>query len=167
MTESDAPMLLAVFVIPLATALLLMLIPSKERTLIIALTAVSSFAMFVISVVVFLQYDFEGAQFQGVRAWTYMENIGILGEDGIQLKVGIDGIAASMVLLTGIVIMPGTWVSWKVQDRMKDFFILLYVLTAGVFGWLMPPPPSPNPEASGSHAVAGCPVRSASSHRSR
>ncbi len=134
MTESDAPALLAVFLVPLGTALLLMLIPSKERTLIIALTAVSSFAMFVISVAVFLQYDFEGAQFQGVRAWTYMENIGILGEDGIQLKVGIDGIAASMVLLTGIVIMPGTWVSWKVQDRMKDFFILLYVLTAGVFG---------------------------------
>jgi NADH-quinone oxidoreductase subunit M len=134
MTESDAPALLAVFLIPLGTALLLMLIPSKERTLIVALTAVSSFAMFVISVAVFLQYDFEGAQFQGVRAWTYMENMGILGEDGIQLKVGIDGIAASMVLLTGIVIMPGTWVSWKVQDRMKDFFILLYVLTAGVFG---------------------------------
>lgn len=134
MTESDAPALLAVFLIPLGTALLLMLIPSKERTLIVALTAVSSFAMFVISVAVFLQYDFEGAQFQGVRAWTYMENIGILGEDGIQLKVGIDGIAASMVLLTGIVILPGTWVSWKIQDRLKDFFILLYVLTAGVFG---------------------------------
>ena len=134
MTESDAPALLAVFLIPLGTALLLMLIPSRERSLIIALTAVSSFAMFVISVSVFLQYDFTGAQFQGVRAWTYMENIGILGEDGIQLKVGIDGIAAAMGLLTGIVILPGTWVSWKIQDGLKDFFILLYVLTAGVFG---------------------------------
>ena len=39
-----------------------------------------------------------------------------------------------MVLLTGIVIMPGTWVSWKIQTGLKDFFILLYVLTAGVFG---------------------------------
>jgi NADH-quinone oxidoreductase subunit M len=134
MTESDAPALLAVFLIPLGTALLLMLIPSKERSLIIALTAVASFAMFVISVAVFLRYDFEGAQFQGVSAWTYMENIGILGADGIQLKVGIDGIAAAMVLLTGIVILPGTWVSWKIQTGLKDFFILLYVLTAGVFG---------------------------------
>jgi NADH-quinone oxidoreductase subunit M len=134
MTESDAPALLALFLIPLGTALLLMLIPSRERSLIITLTAVSSLAMFVISVSVFFQYDFRGAQFQGVRAWTYMESIGILGEDGIQLKVGIDGIAAAMVLLTGIVILPGTWVSWKIQDRLKDFFILLYVLTAGVFG---------------------------------
>ncbi len=135
MTESEgAALLLAVFLIPLATALLLMSVPSRERSLIIALTALSSLAMFVVSVVVFLNFDFRGEQFQSVGAWTYMEGIGILGDDGIQLKVGIDGIAAAMVLLTGIVILPATWVSWKIQDRMKDFFILLYVLTAGVFG---------------------------------
>ncbi len=134
MTEPDALALLAVFLIPLGTALLLMVVPSTERSLLIGITALSGFAMFIISVMVFLQYDFEGAQFQGVRSWTYMENVGLLGKDGIQLKVGIDGIAAAMVLLTGIVILPGTWVSWKIQDRMKDFFILLYILTAGVFG---------------------------------
>ncbi len=135
MTESEgAALLLAAFLIPLATALLLMSVPSRERSLIIALTALSSLAMFVVSVVVFLNFDFRGEQFQSVGAWTYMEGIGILGDDGIQLKVGIDGIAAAMVLLTGIVILPGTWVSWKIQDRMKDFFILLYVLAAGVFG---------------------------------
>ena len=134
MTEPDALALVAVFLIPLGTALLLMVVPSTERSLLIGITALSGFAMFVLSVMIFLQYDFEGAQFQGVRAWTYMENVGLLGENGIQLKVGIDGIAAAMVLLTGIVILPGTWVSWKIQDRMKDFFILLYILTAGVFG---------------------------------
>ena len=39
-----------------------------------------------------------------------------------------------MVLLTGIIIMPGTWVSWKIEHRTKDFFILLYILVAGVYG---------------------------------
>jgi NADH-quinone oxidoreductase subunit M len=134
MTESDAVLLLALFLIPLGTAALLMLVPSRERSLIVGLTAASSLAMFVISLYVFVAYDFNGAQFQGVDAWNYMHNVGLLGEEGIQLKVGIDGIAAAMVLLTGIVILPGTWVSWKIQNRMKDFFILLYILTAGVFG---------------------------------
>jgi NADH-quinone oxidoreductase subunit M len=69
-----------------------------------------------------------------VRAWDWIENAGLLGEHGIQLKVGVDGIAAAMVLLTGIVIMAGTWVSWKIEHRSKDFFILLYVLVAGVYG---------------------------------
>lgn len=134
MVENDAFALLAVFLIPLGTAVLLMAVPSRERSLIIALTAASSLAMFAVSLYVFLQYDFNGEQFQGVKAWNYMSDMGLLGEEGIQLKVGIDGIAAAMVLLTGIVIVPGTWVSWKIQDRMKDFFILLYILTAGVFG---------------------------------
>lgn len=134
MVENDAYALLAVFLIPLGTAVLLMLVPSRERSLIIAITAASSLAMFAVSLYVFLAYDFGGEQFQGVKAWSYMSDVGLLGEEGIQLKVGTDGIAAAMVLLTGIVIVPGTWVSWKIQDRMKDFFILLYILTAGVFG---------------------------------
>lgn len=134
MTENDSFAVLAVFLIPLGSSLLLMLIPSRERSLIIALTAVSSLAMLAVSVYVFLSYDFGGEQFQGVKAWNYMSDVGLLGDEGIQLKVGVDGIAAAMVLLTGIVIVPGTWVSWKIQDRLKDFFILLYILTAGVFG---------------------------------
>ena len=134
MTENDSFAVLAVFLIPLGVSLLLMLIPSRERSLIIALTAVASLAMFAVSVYVFLSYDFGGEQFQGVKAWNYMSDVGLLGDEGIQVKVGVDGIAAAMVLLTGIVILPGTWVSWKIQDRLKDFFILLYILTAGVFG---------------------------------
>ncbi|MEX2031655.1 MAG: hypothetical protein WEA81_02200, partial [Dehalococcoidia bacterium] len=130
MTESDGYVLLALFLVPLGTAVLLMAVPSRERSLIIGLTALSSLAMLVMSVYVFSRYAFEeGTQFQGVLAFTWMENIGILGEKGMQLKVGVDGITASLVLLTGIVIVPGTWLSWKVNYRLKDFFILLYIVT--------------------------------------
>ena len=134
MSESDGYVLLALFLLPLGAALLLMLTPSGERAVIIALTALSSLAMFVMSVYVFISYSYSGANFQGVLAWDWMTNVGLLGDEGIQLKVGVDGIAAAMVLLTGIVILAGTWVSWKLQHRLKDFFILLYVLVAGVFG---------------------------------
>jgi NADH-quinone oxidoreductase subunit M len=134
MSSNDAYLMLATFLIPLGAAVLLMLTPSRERSAIVAITGLASLAMFTIAVYLFLAYDFEGPQFQGVKAWTWMENAGILGERGIQLKVGMDGIAAPMVLLTGIVIMPGTWVSWKLHHRTKDFFILLYLLVAGVFG---------------------------------
>src|SRR5690606_1507125 len=124
--------LLALFLVPLGTAALLMLVPSRERSVIIGVTALSSFAMLALSLYTFASYSFaEGQQFQGVLAFTWMENMGVLGADGIQVKVGVDGITASLVLLTGIVIVPGTWVSWKVQHRTKDFFILLYILTAG------------------------------------
>jgi len=134
LSSNDGYLLLALFLIPLGTAVLLMFVPSRERGAIIALTGAASFVLFVLSVYLFSRFDYEGAQFQGVKAWTWMENIGFLGEKGIQLKVGLDGIAAPMVLLTGIITMAGTWVSWKIQHRTKDFFILLYVLVAGVYG---------------------------------
>ena len=67
MVENDAWALLAVFLIPLGTAVLLMLVPSRERSLIIAITAASSLAMFAVSLYVFLAYDFSGDQFQGVQ----------------------------------------------------------------------------------------------------
>jgi NADH-quinone oxidoreductase subunit M len=134
MTESDGYILLALFLVPLGSALLLMLTPSRERAAIVGITALSSLVMFVLSVYVFVRYSFTGEQFQGVLAFNWISNVGLLGPEGIQLKVGVDGIAVTMVLLTGIVILAGTWVSWKIGERSKDFFILLYVLVAGVFG---------------------------------
>ncbi|RLT34952.1 MAG: NADH-quinone oxidoreductase subunit M, partial [Chloroflexi bacterium] len=137
MTANDGYILLALILVPLGTAGLLMLIPSRERAAIVGLTALSSLAMFVMALIVFVRYQFDGDSgsiFQGTRAWTWMENVGVLGEKGIQLKVGVDGIGASLTLLTGIVTVPATWVSWKIQTGLKDFFILLYILVAGVFG---------------------------------
>ena len=134
MTESDGYVLLALCMLPLGVAMALFLVPTVQRSIIIALTGLSSLTMLAMSLYVFFSYSFNGEQFQGVIAWTWMEHVGLLGEKGIQLKLGIDGICASLVLLTGIVIVPATWVTWKIQDRMKDYFILLYLVTAGVFG---------------------------------
>ena len=135
MNEIDGMLLVSLFLIPLLSAVFLMLVPSRERSFIIGFTGLSSFVMFIFSLYIFLSYDFSSTdQFQGIFAIPWVSDIGIIGLNGIQLKVGIDGIAAAMILLTGIVILAGTIVSWKITYRIKDFFILLYILVAGVFG---------------------------------
>lgn len=53
---------------------------------------------------------------------------------GIQYFVGIDGISASMVVLTSIIIFCGVLASWNVETRTKEFFALLLLLVTGVFG---------------------------------
>ena len=135
MTEPDALALVAVFLIPLGTALLLMVVPSTERSLLIGITALSGFAMFVLSVMIFLQYDFEGAQFQGVRAWTYMENVGLLGENGIQLKVGIDGISILFIILTTFITsICIILVNSTIKKRLKDFLIAILIMETFMIG---------------------------------
>ena len=39
-----------------------------------------------------------------------------------------------MILLNGVVTFAGTLISWKIENKNKDFFILFFLLVAGVFG---------------------------------
>ncbi|MCH8850112.1 MAG: NADH-quinone oxidoreductase subunit M, partial [Chloroflexi bacterium] len=95
----------------------------------------TGFVLFGLSMYAFFAYQLStGDQFQFVLRWDWIENVGFLGEQGITLHLGIDGIGAPMVLLTGIVAFAGTIISWKIDYRNKDYFILFFVLVSGVFG---------------------------------
>jgi NADH-quinone oxidoreductase subunit M len=52
----------------------------------------------------------------------------------IEYNIGVDAISVLMMLLTAIVIFCGVLASWEVKDQAKEFFILLNVLVAGVYG---------------------------------
>jgi len=52
----------------------------------------------------------------------------------IEYNIGVDAISVLMMLLTAIVIFCGVLASWNVEQQAKEFFILLNVLVAGVYG---------------------------------
>lgn len=52
----------------------------------------------------------------------------------INYQMGVDGISLLMMLLTAIVIFCGVLASWALNNQAREFFILLQVLVAGVFG---------------------------------
>ena len=53
---------------------------------------------------------------------------------GIEYFLGMDGISLAMVILTSIIIFCGVMASWTVENRPKEFFVLLLTLVTGVFG---------------------------------
>ena len=127
--------LLATIAVPLITAGLMVLVPSRYANAIRGIALTTSFALFGLSMYAFFAYQLaDGSQFQFELRWLWIENVGFLGENGITLHLGIDGIAATMVLLNGIVTLAGTIISCKIEYRNKDFFILFMLLVAGVFG---------------------------------
>jgi NADH-quinone oxidoreductase subunit M len=65
-------------------------------------------------------------QFTYKVGWFQMMNI--------EYNIGVDAISVLMMLLTAIVIFCGILASWNVDKQAKEFFILLNVLVAGVFG---------------------------------
>ena len=127
--------LLATIAVPLIAAVILLAVPSRYPNVVRAFAVAVSFALFGLSLYAFFAYQIaQVEQYQFDLRWTWIENIGILGEEGITLHLGIDGIGAAMILLTGIVTFSGALISWKIDYRNKDYFILFFVLVAGVFG---------------------------------
>jgi NADH-quinone oxidoreductase subunit M len=128
-------LLLALIAIPLFTAALLVFVPGDNKNLVRQIAVVSSLAMFIISIYVFIDYQAsDKEQFLSTLRWTWIENVAMFKENGITLHLGIDGIAAVMLLLNGVVTFAGTLISIKIENKNKDFFILFFLLTAGVFG---------------------------------
>ena len=127
--------LFSLIALPIGTTLVFMLIPSRYLQQIRYVALASALGMFVMSLLVFIKYEFAGGSgFRFDLQLDWLENVGFLGEKGITYHLAVDGIAAPLVLLTGIVIFAGVFISWNIDYRNKDYFVLLFLLVGGVFG---------------------------------
>ena len=117
-----------IVLIPFVAALLIMVTPRQWPWVIRAIAVVASGATLVLALIVFYGYDWTVGGFQ------FREQYDWIPELGIRVKLGVDGISAPMVLLTGLVIFTGCVVSMKIADRPKEYYSLLLVLVTGVFG---------------------------------
>ena len=132
--EAQGYVLLTALALPLVAAAALLFVPGSQRMAARYLSAVVGAILLGLSVYVFLAYQANGEVLQMQLRWPWIEHVGFLGENGISLHLGVDGISALLTLLTGVVAFAGTLVAWKIEYRAKDFFILFWILIAGVYG---------------------------------
>jgi NADH-quinone oxidoreductase subunit M len=65
---------------------------------------------------------------------AFEEKVDWLPQLGITYHLGIDGLNAPMVLLTGLVTVAGVLISWRIDDRTREFMAFFMFLVAGVLG---------------------------------
>lgn len=122
------PILSVIVFTPIVSGMLILLMPAqrKNEVRVMALAA-ATFAL-LLSIWVFFTYDssIAGYQFQEFYNW--------LPALGIGYHVGVDGMSAPLVLLTGVVMFTGVLISWGIDDRPREFFAFLFILASGVFG---------------------------------
>lgn len=130
MSYADRHVLESLIYLPMLSAVLLMVVPSARRTLIRAIGIGSGALLMAGSAYVFIVFDHSnGAEtFQLIRVYPWLSQV------GIDFRLGVDGVAALMVLLTGIVSVTGAVVAANVEREPKNYYILLFVLIAGVYG---------------------------------
>ena len=116
--------------LPMLTAALVLFIPRGLPSLVRVVSVAAGSLLLGGSIYVFAVFDFSaGAEpYQLLRTYPWLDQL------GIDFRLGVDGLAAPMVLLTGIVIFTGSIVSWNIERENRNFFALLYLLVAGVYG---------------------------------
>ena len=132
----DQHILLALIALPMIGAAVIMAIPGIRDDVVRRVATAFGLIVMLLSFYVFARYYFDGdgARFAASWSWLSLPGPWKFGDIGISLTLGVDGVAAPMLLLTGIVMFTGVLVSWSIRSWNKDFFILYFLLLAGVFG---------------------------------
>lgn len=125
MTSALLPIIVAA---PALAAAILLVVPARQR-LAVRLVALAGAAVVLAgSVLVAVGYDRIAGGLQGVF------DVAIIPSLGVHLRLAADGWSASLLLLTGVVIVAAVFASFNVSRRDKEFFIWLLVLVSGVLG---------------------------------
>ena len=119
--------------LPLAAAVLLVLWPNARDIQMKWMSLVVASGTAALSLYVLLEYDHEFVK-HGVERYQMVQQWDWLPALGVSFYLGVDGIAAVLVFMSGIVYVTAILMTWSTTDRVRDYLVLLHVLVAGVFG---------------------------------
>jgi NADH-quinone oxidoreductase subunit M len=153
--DSSFPILSALIFIPVVAGVLLLFFPPNSRDLIRGVSITAAVITLVLAGVVFFTYNGLAASEAGIFSDTLLisEEVGktaatqafseaLIFEEyvpwvpsaGVAYHLGVDGLTAPMVLLTGMVAVAGVLISWNIADRLREFMAFFMLLVAGVMG---------------------------------
>ena len=118
----------AIVFLPILAGALMLFFPPKRHDLIYRFALAVAFIVFVLSILVYVGFDIDGARYQFEEQYAWLPSL------GISYHVAVDGITAPLVFLTGVVIFTGVIISQRIDDRPREFFAFLFILASGVFG---------------------------------
>lgn len=134
--EFDGLLTAAVF-LPLAGALVIAILLKGHQTIRIFAVVVTA-ADLALAIIVFLAFDHG----DGAERFQLIEQFGWIGEGSIfnnetfeaSYHLGVDGLSAPLVLLTGLLGLCAVLASWNIKLRVKEYFVWLLILQTAVMG---------------------------------
>jgi NADH-quinone oxidoreductase subunit M len=121
-------------IIPLVMMAVLFCIPGEKKSLIRTVMAIGGLALLAVSA--YLTVDYlslrEGGdtqEFLYAASTTWYETL------NIHYSVGVDGVSVAMLLLSSIVVITGVFVSYAIEEKVKEYFLWFLMLSIGVYGF--------------------------------
>jgi len=127
--------ILSLFIIvPLLTVVGLLFTKNLKQARLVALVGMLvQFAMSINLIVAYLAERASG----NTSIMVFKKSIVWFKSLNIRYDIGADGITVFMITLASIVVLAGVFISWKMHDLPKEFFISLLILATGVFGFFI------------------------------
>lgn len=125
------------WILPGLLALLLMFIPAAHKPAIRLLSligAIVNLALIAVLTVVFISDPVLASDGSAATALAFEYRTAWFPALNINFHTGVDGFSLLMMLMASIIALAGILVSWRIEERCKEFFILLAVLLAGTYG---------------------------------
>lgn len=122
------PILSVIVFTPLVAGLIILMVPGERKSEIRVIALAASIIALLLSAWVYFSYDISQGGYQFMEKYPWLPAL------GVSYHVGVDGMNAPLVLLTGVVMFTGVLISWGIDDRPREFFSFLFILATGVFG---------------------------------
>ena len=155
MDATGFSVLTAIIFIPIVAGVVILFLDRRNRDLVRGVAVTAAAAVLALSLAVYFGYDnavkqagglidrqatqlASGVELSGAQmfadALAFEQRVVWVESLGIAYHVGVDGVSAPMVLLTGMVAVAGVLISWNIQDRLREFMAFFMFLVAGVYG---------------------------------
>jgi NADH-quinone oxidoreductase subunit M len=105
-----------------------MCLPADRHKPIKYIAAAATGISLMLSLLAALSYD------KGLGGMQFVQTIPWIKDLGVNFALGVDGISIPMLLLTTLIGFSAVYASWNIADRVREFFVLLLILIAGVMG---------------------------------
>ncbi len=135
--------LTGILAFPFIGAMVIFMLGEKAKNEARMIAAFATGASLALGMLVFFTYDVEAARVanesliangQGALNFQFVDQIVWVRDLGISYQLGVDGLTAAMVMLTGLASFAGVLISWGIEDRTREFMAVFLLLVAGVYG---------------------------------
>jgi NADH-quinone oxidoreductase subunit M len=120
--------------VPLITAVAVLLMPKKEQVKWLALAGTT--VQLVLAFVLLYAYRNEVAS-GNTEQFLFQKQYEWFPSWHISFHLGVDGISVAMILLTAFVVVAGVLVSWNIGKMTKEFYFMLILLSIGAYGFFL------------------------------
>src|ERR671919_1046903 len=114
--------------VPLAGAIVVLLLPGKSHNLIRWVAAAATVPPLLMAIWLYARFD------AGQSGMQFVEKYSWIPAYDISYYMGVDGLSISMVLLTALLCFLCIFASWGIEKAVKGYFALFLMLDTGMMG---------------------------------